>query len=317
METGGPSAPVDAVMLSKLLTICLLACLLATAAMARPRHSPPPEPELPGEQPEDDTPLSYADDWLASYVPNLIDIPATELVERHHPTFEMGYMTRHFGGPSFTNVKEAKQAGARFALHVRAGRDLQVSAETPVYQPTTSLVTGAFEPEGAFTALAAEIKYLVPYEIAGFRSAVGYRNVFVDDKVRPLFLPDDYERMNMVYATVSRTPTTYLRWHLMAARVFVPTLDGLPQGEHALLALGFENQLFRLEHNWVRLITEVSRAHFYDVHHSIFGTEVHNDDPWVNMGLRVRSGILQAEIGSRRLMQPGYDEYYANVVKRF
>lgn len=313
---GGSSGSRDDVMSLRLLKFAVWALFCAGVAAAAPRR-PPPVPELPGEQPTDDVPLSYADEWSPSYVPNLIDIPATELVERHHPMLELTYVSRRFGAPTYANVIQAAQSGPRFALHVRAGRDLQVSAEAPYYTPESALLAGGFDPGGAFSAFSVEVKYLVPYEVAGFRSAVGFRFMFVDDEVRPFFLPDDYQRMNMAFASLSRTPSRHLRWHAMLAAVLVPTLDGLPRGEHTLFALGVERQLFCFKHNFVRLVLEAGKPSFDDPRHGILGQLPQAEDLYGNLALRIRSGILQVDAGTRRALQSGYDEGFVTVVKRF
>lgn len=317
-EKGGPSGSRDDVMSCKLLKIALVALLFAGAASAAPRRRPPPPvPELPGEQPHDDVPLSYADDWCTSYVPNLIDIPAAELIERHHPTLELTYVARRFGGPTFSNVAQADMSGPRFAFHVRAGRDLMISAEVPYFSAEGNLLGGTFDPVGSFTAFSTEFKYLVPYEVYGFRSAIGLRYMFADAEVRPFFPPDDFQRMNMAYATVSRTPSRQLRWHAFLAAVLVPPMDPLPRGKHTLFGVSVEQQLFRFKHNYVRLILEANKPSFDDPRHGVLGRLFEADEPYGNMALRVRSGILQVDAGTRRAMQSGYDEGFVTVVKRF
>ena len=310
-----PSSFPDHVMPWKVLTVVLAMLVMCGPAPAVPRRKPPPPvPELPGEQPFDEPPLSYADEWCASYVPNLVDIPATELVPRHHPTLEFSYVDRRFASDTFSNVLHGSQSGPRFTLHVRAGRDFQISAEAPYYALEGALRTGPLDNGGgAFYAFAPEIKYLVPYEVAGFRAALGARHMFSDDHNRPFFVPDDFERMQMVYASISRTPNPAFRWHLMAAYVPVP----LPTGDHSLLAFGLEHQLFRFKDNFVRAIGELGKPHFTDTHLGSLGPLAKADNVYGNAALRVRSGILQVDVGMRRLMQPGYNEYFASVVKRF
>lgn len=302
----------------KVLAIALAALILSSAApaVARRRKPPPPPPvdELPGEQPLDDVPLSYADDWCPSYVPNLIDIPTTELVERHHPTLEFTYLARRFGGATFSNVVNAEQAGPRFALHVRAGRDLQVSGEASYHAPDGSLKTGPYAAPTTLSAFSGEIKYLVPYEVAGFRSAIGLRYMFTEDESRPYFVPDDYQRMNMAYATISRTPSRYLRWHAMLARAFGP----VNANDQTIFGFGLEQQLFRFKHNWVRAIGELGRPSFEDpTSFGVLGRPHKAENLYANVALRVRSGILQVDVGTRRAMQAGYDEGFVTVVKRF
>lgn len=306
-----------------LMAVMALVLALAPAPVQAAAHSAPKprvparEPELPGEEPGDEPPVSYADDWPVSFVPDLIDIPAAELVERHHPTLVLGYASRHLGPDSFANVVEARQSGGRFSLHVRVGRDFQVSAEVPFYQTVTSLKGGPPNDDRSISGLAGEVKYLVPYEVAGVRAALGFRRLFADDNQRFLFTPDDWRRMNEVYVTAGKTPTPYMRLHLMLAKAFVESLDGLPQGEHTLVALGLEQQVFRLEHNWVRLIGEVGKPKFDTLAHGAYGHLGHADSPYVNAALRVRSGTIQCEVGVRRLNQSGYGESYANIVRRF
>lgn len=297
-------------MLSRLLALALAALIMCGPAEARRRRKPPPPvPELPGEQPFDDTPLSYADDWQPSYVPTLIDIPATELVQRHHPTLEFTYLARRFGGATFSGFAQGEEKGPRFRLNVRAGRDLQVSAEAPYY----STDTPGFNPPGSFCAFSAEVKYLFPYEVAGFRSAIGYRYMFSEDETRPFFLPDDFARMNSFYAVISRTPSHFRRWHAMVQRVFTQQSTG----DHTIFGVGVEQQLFRFKHNWVRAIGEFGKPSFEDPRLGALGTLQKAENLYANAALRVRSGILQVEAGTRRALQAGYDEGYVTVVKRF
>ena len=307
----------------RMLLACAIACVVVAPAdrASAAAHSAPRQrertPELPGEQPTDDTPTSYADEWPLGYVPNLIDIPATELVEREHPTLELGYMSRAVDGGAFSNLASSRQSGARLALHVRAFRDLQVSLEAPLWDTHTTVLAGDVPGQRSIEAVSVELKYLVPYEVAGFRAAVGLRYMFSDDNRRFLFFPDDFQRMNMAYASISRTPTRFMRMHLMYGAVFVPSLDGLPQGDHNVFAFGLEQQLYRLDHNWVRLILEAVKEDFHVAAQGPYGHVNHAGAPFVNAGFRVRSGILQVEIGARHLAQTGFSEQYAEIVKRF
>ena len=80
---------------------------------------------------------------------------------------------------------------------------------------------------------------------------------------------------------------------------------------------GVEQQLFRFKHNFVRAIGELSKPSFEDPRLGALGRLLKAENIYANMALRVRSGILQVEAGTRRAMQAGYDEGYVTVVKRF
>jgi hypothetical protein len=295
--------------LARALTVMALFVLLAAPLRALPGR-------LYGEEPHEEPGLELSDDWPHSFVPNLIDLPSTDLVERHRPVLELGYASRRFGGPSFTDAVRVAQDGFRLAFHVRAFRDLQISALFPFYSTEVDVRGPDPDIDGSVNAFSLELKYLSPYEIAGVRTSAGVRfGVRDDDAV--FFHPDDFQRQSAFYLTFSKTPRANFRLHLTLMTVMGDGTENAPVADHDLVAFALEHDFIRARENFLRGIVEVVKPSTEGPRHGFYGINVRRDEAYVNLALRVRSGIVQVDAGTRRATQQGFDEHFVTLVKRF
>lgn len=302
----------DLLTCTRLLPVVLVLMLAMTA-----RADQPPD-RLQGEQPyEEPSVVPPSDDWLPSFVPNLIDLPAAELAERHHPTLELSLTRRRFGPEAFGNVREVRQNGARFAFHVRLGRDLQVSLEAPILKPETTLVAGAAPAPSTLAAEAFELKYLSPYEVVGVRTALGVRFAAWKEDDVVLFTPDEFTRLQSAYVTFGGHPRPDVRLHLTAMSVFAHGVPGFPVPDYGLFGAGFEYTPFVRGDNYARLMGELLERSFDGPDHGFYGRIQRPDRVFANVGVRVRTGILQLDVGTRHVSESGWSEQFATVVKRF
>jgi hypothetical protein len=262
--------------------------------------------------------VEWAQRFVNPYVPNLIDVPSTDLVDRYHPTFELRIIQTWLGPGSFTNIRSARRTGVRLDYHYRLSRDFQATVSAPFYKERLDLISGPVpDMPGAISALEFEIKYLVPYEVAGFRTALGGRVGSSKERSHPLFTPDDYFFISGLYATVSKTPAPTIRVSGTAAYVNIPQPDGLIANAYWMFAGAFENQFFTLRDNWVRWIVEVNTQWFDRRAYNTYGDRTRLNEYFLNTGLRFRTGILHLDLGLRHVAQSGYGEAYFAVTKRF
>lgn len=294
-----------------------LAFVLAVCTAATAMADEPPD-RLFGEQPyEEPSVAPHSDDWLPSYVPNLVDVPAAELVERHHPTLELSFDRRRFGREAFDNVQDVDLSAARFAFHIRMGRDIQLSLQFPLIKPELTLITGAPALPGTLGAAAFELKYLSPYEVVGVRTALGVRFAAWDGDDVALFAPDDFSRLQSAYVTFGAFPRSDLRLHLTAMSVFAHGIPGFESPDYGLMGAGVEYTPFVRGDNYVRFIGELVKRSFDGPEHGFYGRIQRPDRAFGNVALRARTGILQVDVGSRHVSERGWREQFATVVKRF
>jgi hypothetical protein len=301
---------------------CALALLLAASA---PAQEPPDRlyGEEPYEEPFVDNP---SDDWRPSFVPNLIDLPAAELVERHHPTLEMTLQRRTFDYTFRTSIGDLTDAfrhdGVRFLFHVRLGRDFQLTMGALAVEP-------GFVPDGpdAFPATLGgalfEIKYLSPYEVVGIRTSAGFRVGVYDEKNGALFTYDDYTQLRSLYVTFGAYPRQDVRLHLTLMSVFAHSSPDLlfTASDYGLIGAGVEYTAWSKRANYVRLIGEVIDRKFQrevgSDAEAVFGVFKGAADAFANAMIRVRTGILQVDVATRHAGDSGWSENSITVVKRF
>ncbi|MBI4861270.1 MAG: hypothetical protein HY815_13585 [Candidatus Riflebacteria bacterium] len=298
-------------------TIVLVFLVPCVPALSKPLFAPSRHTMVTGD-PEEPDYLSFAEEFPCSYAPNLIDLPSTDLVEDHHPTLEMTYVHRGLGKAAFTNVVQARQQGVRLSAHFRLSRDFQLTLEAPFYKERLTLA-GAWTPDipGTVSAGTAEIKYLIPWEIAGLRTALGARASTLKERSHPLFTPDDFARLYGLFIVTTLTPTPATRLSSTALYANMGQPEPLTHNSLWLFGVAAEQQLFRLKANYVRWIGEVVMHRYAHQDYNYYGTLPRKTDLFYNSGLRIRTGIIQIDLGLRHLGHGGYNEQYATLVKRF
>jgi hypothetical protein len=291
--------------------------IAAADAAAKPLFGPSRE-FLLGEEPEEPDFVSFHESFGYSFSPNLVDVPAAELVERRRATLEITYLNNSLGPAFYDNVVNAKLRGIRLSYHVRAGRDFMLTLEAPFYKERLELVDGT-QPAipGTVSALSFEVRHLLPWEVAGFRTAIGARLSSYKEASHPLFTPDDHLRLNAIYATSGHAITPNLRITLASGLVHLPQPEPLVPNRYAFFGLGYELNLFRARHNFVRWIAEANLQRLRTRDYNFYGFLRKTNDIYYNTGLRVRTGVLQVDLALRRPALEGNNGFSIGVVRRF